>query len=300
MYHKVGGILVLLFGLPVAATGAARADKPATPAQQYQALLKEYEVASRDFRNANTDEERKKAVERLDTFPPRFLELAEKYPRDAIVLEVLTQAVRVMNAVDSLTLTAWEMNHTAFPAGSKDQSAGRAVTLLLRDHGRSDKIGLVCERMRYGIRKEYETFLVLVLRNNPHREVQGVACLALAQFLNSRLQKLNLLRDRPELARRYEDLFGKDDFKRMQRRGRAKLAREVEEFFEDAADSYGNVKLPYGGTVGETAQSELFEIRHLAVGKEAPDIESTDQDGKRFKLSDYRGKVVLLDFWSEY
>ena len=43
----------------------------------------------------------------------------------------------------------------------------------------------------------------------------------------------------------------------------------------------------------------LHEIRHLSVGKEAPDIEGEDQDGKRFKLSDYRGKVVLLDFWSE-
>jgi cytochrome oxidase Cu insertion factor (SCO1/SenC/PrrC family) len=52
-----------------------------------------------------------------------------------------------------------------------------------------------------------------------------------------------------------------------------------------------------GGTVGEKARAELFQIRHLSVGKEAPDIEGEDQDGKRFKLSDYKGKVVLLDFW---
>jgi len=38
----------------------------------------------------------------------------------------------------------------------------------------------------------------------------------------------------------------------------------------------------------------------LAVGKEAQDIEGADQDGKRFKLSDYRGKVVLLYFWQEF
>ncbi len=35
----------------------------------------------------------------------------------------------------------------------------------------------------------------------------------------------------------------------------------------------------------------------LAVGKPAPEIEGEDIDGKTFKLSDYRGKVVLLDFW---
>jgi hypothetical protein len=41
-------------------------------------------------------------------------------------------------------------------------------------------------------------------------------------------------------------------------------------------------------------------FRRLSVGKVAPEIEGADQDGVRFKLSDYRGKIVLLDFWSEY
>ena len=67
-----------------------------------------------------------------------------------------------------------------------------------------------------------------------------------------------------------------------------------------AARDYGDMKLPDGETVAEKAQPELFGIRHLTVGKVAPDIEGEDQDGVRFKLSDYRGKVVLLDFWSEY
>jgi hypothetical protein len=35
----------------------------------------------------------------------------------------------------------------------------------------------------------------------------------------------------------------------------------------------------------------------LIVGCRAPDFEATDVDGVRFKLSDYRGKVVVLDFW---
>ena len=60
------------------------------------------------------------------------------------------------------------------------------------------------------------------------------------------------------------------------------------------------MKLPGGDTVAERAGAELFEIRNLSVSKAAPDIEGEDQDGKRFKLSDYRGKVVLLYFWSEY
>jgi cytochrome oxidase Cu insertion factor (SCO1/SenC/PrrC family) len=38
----------------------------------------------------------------------------------------------------------------------------------------------------------------------------------------------------------------------------------------------------------------------LAIGTAAPDIEAEDVDGKTFKLSDYRGKVVLLDFWGHW
>ena len=40
-----------------------------------------------------------------------------------------------------------------------------------------------------------------------------------------------------------------------------------------------------------------YKVTHLVVGCEAPEIEGFDQDGKKFRLSDYRGKVVLLPFW---
>ena len=36
------------------------------------------------------------------------------------------------------------------------------------------------------------------------------------------------------------------------------------------------------------------------VGQTAPEIEGPDLDNKDFKLSDYRGKVVLLDFWGHW
>ena len=48
------------------------------------------------------------------------------------------------------------------------------------------------------------------------------------------------------------------------------------------------------------AQGMLFEIRHLQIGMVAPDIEGEDLDGTNFSLSEYRGKVVMLDFWGDW
>jgi hypothetical protein len=36
------------------------------------------------------------------------------------------------------------------------------------------------------------------------------------------------------------------------------------------------------------------------VGQAAPEIAGKDIDGVGFKLSDYRGKVVVLDFWGNW
>ena len=33
------------------------------------------------------------------------------------------------------------------------------------------------------------------------------------------------------------------------------------------------------------------------IGKTAPEITGTDLEGKPMKLSEFRGKVVMLDFW---
>ena len=38
----------------------------------------------------------------------------------------------------------------------------------------------------------------------------------------------------------------------------------------------------------------------LPVGSMAPEIAGEDIDGTFFKLSDYWGKVVLLDFWGNW
>jgi len=38
----------------------------------------------------------------------------------------------------------------------------------------------------------------------------------------------------------------------------------------------------------------------LAVGSKAPEIQGQDVAGVPFKLSDYQGRIVILDFWGEW
>ena len=292
MNRILGGILVLVPGLSVAAAQDEGRDQSATPAQQYQELLKEFRRAASPGR-VLSDEERLKFVGQAyrlrHEFGLKFVELAEEYPRDPIAVDALTQAV-------------WQVNTTPWPVElvGKDDARARAFELLRRDHIQSDKLGSACRRLSFGFCEEYETFLHAVLRNNPHKDVQARACLALARFLSNRLQRLDLIKQRPELAREFADLFGEEYLKELQRRDRAEASREAEAFFEQSLAEYGDVNIPGVGTVAEKAAAALFELRHLVVGKQAPDIQGEDQDGAQFQLSDYRGKVVLLDFWSQY
>jgi hypothetical protein len=282
----MGGILILALSLST----AAPQDETVAPAEQYKAILKEFGEAANSNWKAETDEDRKQAAARVEPLPLMLLELAEKNPDEPWTLEALTQVI---------TLEYWLDNYSSHPGWGKDSRQARALAILLRDHVRSDKLGETCKRAQYGFRQECETFLRTVLEKNPHRDVRGRAGLGLALFLNGRLNRLDLLKDQPAASRRYEGLYGKEYLDTLRRQDRAKAVAEVEAAFEQAAEKYGDVELPFGGNVGDNARTELFAIRHLAVGKEADDIEGPDQNGVRFKLSDYRGKVVLLYFWQQ-
>lgn len=51
---------------------------------------------------------------------------------------------------------------------------------------------------------------------------------------------------------------------------------------------------------GDVAPVAPDRPRQLATRQQAPEIEGEDIDGRRFKLSDFRGKVVVLDFWGHW
>ena len=137
-------------------------------------------------------------------------------------------------------------------------------------------VALLCQQLFYT--NDSEMLLRVLYTRGKRDDIRGVACLVLAQVL-----------------RRNADQLATSDAKTAE-----KMHQESEKLFEEAAAKYADVKTAFDGPVGRKAKNELFDLRLLSVGKAAPEVEGLDQDGNRFKLSDYKGKVVLLDFWSEF
>ncbi|HTQ61466.1 MAG TPA: SCO family protein [Candidatus Solibacter sp.] len=62
-------------------------------------------------------------------------------------------------------------------------------------------------------------------------------------------------------------------------------------------DKNGNYELTkVAVTDSSHRQKEVKETRQLFPGEEIPDVELVNQDGKKIRLSDFRGKTVLLTF----
>lgn len=75
-----------------------------------------------------------------------------------------------------------------------------------------------------------------------------------------------------------------------------------EEMFSQARATFERL-LKAAGTDREfsrLAKAHIFEIDHLQMDMTAPDFSFKTLDGKEFKLSSLRGKVVLLNFWATW
>jgi thiol-disulfide isomerase/thioredoxin len=269
--------LFLLLTLAIPDTGP--------PAKSVAAIRKDVDDAEKAFRDAwakETDTNKPgPAVEKLyKAFEEKqkagfaaALAVAEAEPKSAEGFEALDWLVRVPRAryvVDGKRIFALATEHHA-----ANPKIGGAIALLAyyppheseKDH------------------KEAVALMKAVLDKNTDKDVRGNAALGLAWQANRAFVNAN-----------YK---GKPDAE--------KLAVEAEKAFEAVIMDYGTCRnlrtrgaATATATLADEAKRELFELRNLRVGKVAPEVEGEDLAGQKFKLGDYRGKVVLLVFWASW
>lgn len=153
--------------------------------------------------------------------------------------------------------------------------AEKAIDLLARDYARSPRFRAVCGALIYS-HPANEKLLRAVLDRNPDHEVRGLACVSLARKLEFESDIVGALKTNPEGVERARPSYSKQFMDWYCSRDPVAMKKEANELFERAAAEFG--------------------IAPIELGRPAPEIEGLDAHGKPFRLSDYRGKVVLLTF----
>lgn len=79
-----------------------------------------------------------------------------------------------------------------------------------------------------------------------------------------------------------------------------KVRTTLLEEMKNAPKEFGSVVADGKSTFDAIIPLLRFELENLYEGRPAPEIEGVDLDGKPMKLSDYRGKTVLLVAWADW
>lgn len=103
-------------------------------------------------------------------------------------------------------------------------------------------------------------------------------------------------------TRQFVELRGKETLDWYQQLDPKQLEAKATALYEEGLAQHANVKVESlrGVTIGKQAGQALHEMRFLNVGKPAQQIEGIDAEGKPMKLSDFKGKVVVLVFWGDW
>lgn len=133
-------------------------------------------------------------------------------------------------------------------------------------HLKSPKLAPMCIALMANRNPRSLTILEKIQANHPDPKIQGLAALGAAIVLKSIGDDADLLRKRLSYLRK-------------------------------AIIQSADVDVS-GTTVAKLAEDELYLIRFLTKGRVAPDLTGSDSAGRPIKLSDQKGKVVLLLFWS--
>jgi peroxiredoxin len=263
---------------------AGRAEAP-SPAKQLEQLKEEYDRAVDGFENAlpragsRADRDRLRAAlwDQGHKFARRALALAAANPDGDVGLEAL----------------AWILEEAPAASPSED-----AVRILLSRHLKDAGTAQLARRLVVRTPSPGAEKLLRALAVRKQGPGAGSAGqLRLAIFLARKADLVRSLRadqGRGRLQENYEPVITRW----LLQADAEQLTKEVDQLLRGV--TVGREPDEARGRVAEQARMLAFEVHHLAVGKVAPEIDGIDADGRRMRLSEYRGKAVVLKFWGTW
>lgn len=282
---------LLLF---VPAPTAEDEPDPQTLEGRFGALVEQYESKERSFlrayRDAKTKEEKRKIAAEMRVslndaeYARRFRAMALEDPKAPSTPDALLWAANL---------------------GRPGPEAEEAIELLRRDHATSPRMAYICYKLGSRVDSIAEPLFRAVLEKNPDHDAQGHACLALASLLCEAAEVPRIRAESLEMAKKVEDFYGEGPLVQLLKRDHRAMHEEAVALYERVVAQYADVRWNLSDskdlrTIKKPAETWLAGYRELAVGRPAPEIEGKDIDGKPFRLSDYRGKVLVLVFWATW
>lgn len=187
----------------------------------------------------------------------------------------------------------------------------RAVMLLLAHHSEDPEVARRGLEWHNRPSRQREALLSSIVKKARTFETQGLARFALAQYLLSKAalaEKAECLNDEEGTGSRGDGDYWKylesTDVGATRRQAEMLLEETIAEFgeipFVRANEQLKQLDQRRARNLGQTAEALLDETRNLSVGKPAPEIEGVGLDGQTRKLSDFRGKIVVLIFWASW
>ena len=225
-------------------------------------MKKQYNDAqSKFFEAARDGKELDMSRHPAKEFLPKFRSYAEKHS----------------GTPEAVPALVWMLENTP-RAGGNEKATKWAIERLSKDHAADGAITDALQNMRYMAYSVDPDLLVAfyqrVIDTNKDKEAQAFATFNLAfTFYERSSQGGGIL----------QALTGKGDSKKDKAKAE-KLFRKVVKDYEDTK-------------AAKLADRFIFEMDHLQIGMKAPDIVGKDVEGKEIKLSQFEGRVVVIDFW---
>jgi peroxiredoxin len=230
-------------------------------AREYQARWEKYQE---ELKIAGTDR-------------TRSIPALNEYNRDRNRLEMALKTIVKENSEDPVAFDALYV--LVVQIGSQLDNLS---THVAAQHLADPRAGVFCLSITTRQGEPWAEVLIMqAAQTHPIKDVRGQAVFALGEYY-----RLSAQRSRRKL--------GENEMTRLLSRAR--------DWYSEASKNYASSPSPDGtSTIGVMADQELTRLANLPnlkVGRPAPEIAGQGVDGRSFKLSDHRGKVVVVVFWN--